>query len=188
MNRKLIGANLKLSTTGKHSVCTTPYLYDFVPCLSLGSVFCYWICVQWYPRLPGHKVGYSRMFFDKWKLRNRFFHYYRKKKRRDWQRMKQRCHRHCVFNVSCMIQMAAFQFSDGNSTLAFTAVCSLTLWAGYLHEAKLSQTTVSPNHWTSRILYNKSWWNWINVLLLLAFSPPNAVHKNVKVQMKGSAK
>ena len=123
----------------------------------------------------------------KWKLRNRFFHYYRKKKRRDWQRMKQRCHRHCVFNVSCMIQMAAFQFSDGNSTLAFTAVCSLTLWAGYLHEAKLSQTTVSPNHWTSRILYNKSWLNWINVLLLLAFCSLTLFTK-VKVQMKGSAK
>ena len=183
---KLNEAKITLSTGGKNSVCT-PCLYDFVPCFSLGSVFCYWSCVQWYPRLPGHKVGYSRMFFDKWKLRNRIFHYYRKKKRRDWQRMKQRCHRHCVFNVSCMIQMAAFQFSDGNSTLAFTAVCSLTLWAGYLHEAKLSQTTVSPNHWTSRILYNKSWLNWINVLLLLAFSSLTLFTK-VKVQMKGSAK
>ena len=40
---------------------------------------------------------------------------------------------------------AAFQFSDGNSTLAFTAACPLTLWAGYLLEAKLIQTTVLPH-------------------------------------------
>ena len=109
------------------------------------------------------------------------------KKRRDWQKIKQQCDRYCVFSVCCKLQMAAFQFHDGNSTLAFTAVCSLTLWAGYLHEAKLSQTTVSPNHWTSRILYNKSWLNWINVLLLLAFSSLTLFTK-VKVQMKGSAK
>ena len=54
-------------TAGKHSVCTTPRLYDFVPCLSLGSAFCYWSCVQRYPRLLGHKVGYSSMFFDEMK-------------------------------------------------------------------------------------------------------------------------
>ena len=79
VNRKFIGANLTLSTAGKQSVCTTQCLYDFVPCLSLGSVFCQWICVQWYPRLPGHKVGYSSMFLTKWKLRNWFVHCYRKK-------------------------------------------------------------------------------------------------------------
>ena len=56
-----------LSTAGKNSVCTTPCLYVFMPYLSLGSVFCYWICVQWYPRLPGYKVGYSSMFFEKMK-------------------------------------------------------------------------------------------------------------------------
>ena len=48
----------------------------------------------------------------KWKLRNRFF----QKKRRDWQKIKQRCHRYRVSNVCCKLQMAAFQFPDGNST------------------------------------------------------------------------
>ena len=79
----------------------------------------------------------------KWKLRNRFFHCYRIKGR-DWQKIKQRCHRY-VFNVCCKLQMAAFQFPDGNSTLAFTAVYSLTLWAGYLLEAKLIQTPFLPH-------------------------------------------
>ena len=80
----------------------------------------------------------------KWKLRNRFFHCYRIKGR-DWQKIKQRCHSYYVFNVCCKLQMAAFQFPNGNSTLAFTAVYSLTLWAGYLLEAKLIQTTFLPH-------------------------------------------
>ena len=50
-----------------------------------------------------------------------------------------------VFNVCCKLQMAAFQFPDGNSTFAFTAVYSLTLWAGYLLEAKPIQTTFLPH-------------------------------------------
>ena len=41
--------------------------------------------------------------------------------------------------------MATFQFPDGNGTLAFAAVSSLTLWAGYLLEVKLIQTTVLPH-------------------------------------------
>ena len=105
VNRKLIEANLVPSTAGKHSDCTTPCLYDFVPCLSLGSVFCYWSCVQWYPRLPGHKVGYSSMFFDKMKTEKSILP----------KKIKQRCHRYRVSNVCCKLQMAAFQFPDGNS-------------------------------------------------------------------------
>ena len=145
MNGKLLGANLTLSTTGKHSVCTTPCLYDFVSCLSLGSVVHYWSCVLWYPRLPGHKVGYSNMFFDKMKTEKSIPSQLPYKKKRDWQKIKQRCHRYCVFNVCCKLQMATFQFPDGNGTLAFAAVSSLTLWAGYLLEVKLIQTTVLPH-------------------------------------------
>ena len=130
------------STAGKHSVCTTPCLYDFVPCLSLGSVFCYWICVQWYPRLPGYKVGYSSMFFEKMKTEKSILSKNKKtkKKKHDWQKIKQRCHRYCVCIVCCKLQMAAFKFHDGTSTLAFTAVCSLTLWAGYLLKDRVIQT------------------------------------------------
>ena len=41
--------------------------------------------------------------------------------------------------------MATFQFPDGNGTLAFAAVSSLTLWAGYSLKVKLIQTTVLPH-------------------------------------------
>ena len=98
------------------------------------------------PRLPGYKVGYSSMFFEKMKTEKSILSKSKKtKKKQDRQKIKQRCHRYCVCIVCCKLQMAAFQFHDGNSTLAFTAVCSLTLWAGYLLKDRVIQTTILPH-------------------------------------------
>ena len=144
VNGKLLGANLTLSTTGKHSVCTTPCLYDCVMSFT-------WICcllLELCSMIP--KTAWSQGWLFKyvlWQNENWEIDSFTTtvKKKRDWQKIKQRCHRYCVFNVCCKLQMATFQFPDGNGTLAFAAVSSLTLWTGYLLEVKLIQTTVLPH-------------------------------------------